>query len=255
MKTSLIIPCIPKDFNSNNLITTLNSIINATLLPNETIIVLSGCNQINKNNIETFNIKWSNKLENFKILMFQNIQSCGKNRNIGNMCANNEIIVHADADDIFHPQRLEIFKYFFENTDAMAINHLYIPFSKDFKNYDISNIKLAADSDTLYNHYFPKNKWCEFPKDEYYGSFLNMTTTDGHMAIRKEVLKNINHSDKNNFCDGEFLHKICFHYKKNIFLHACLSKYSNGDYWINRFPKENGERLKRSLDGEKESYI
>lgn len=250
-KISLIIPCIPRDFNSSNLTNTLNSIVNATLLPNETIIVLSGCNQINKDSIELFKKIWTNKLENFKILTYPNIQSCGKNRKIGNMNASNEIIVHADADDIFHPQRLEILHYFFEKTNAMVINHLYIPFSKEFHNYNISKIKLAANSETMYNHYFPKNKWTDFPKNEYYGSFLNMTTTDGHMAFRKEVLEKVNHSDKDNFCDGEFLHKVCYHYKKNIFLNACLSKYSKGDYWINRFPKENGERLKRSLDGEK----
>ena len=255
MKFSLIIPCIPRDFNSNNLTNTLNSIINATLLPDETIIVLSGINQINKNNIELFKKIWTNKLENFKILIYPNIQSCGKNRQIGNNEASNEIIVHADADDIFHPQRLEIFKYFFETTDVIAINHLYIPFSKGFHNYNISKIKLVADSKTLYNHYFSENKWKEFPKNEYYGSFLNLTTSDGHMAFRKEILEKVNHSDRDHFCDGEFLYKVCYHYKKNIFLHACLSKYSSFDHWLKRFPKENGERLRRSLDGEKESYI
>ena len=45
MKVSIVIPCIPKDFNSGDLDKSLCSIKKSTILPNETIIVLSGCNE------------------------------------------------------------------------------------------------------------------------------------------------------------------------------------------------------------------
>ena len=247
LKISLVIPCIPRDFNSNNLNNTLYSILISTILPDETIIVLSGTNDINIENIKCFYNKWNPKFKNFKLLKYPRIQSSGKNRNIGNNEAIYEVIIHADADDLYHPQRIEILKYFFENTDTMAINHLFIPLSYKFKNYNLRNIELACSKDKLYNYYFPDNKWKEFTKNEYYGSFLDMTTTDGHMAFRREVLNKVNLSDKNCLCESEFLHKICFYYKKSIFLKACLSKYSKGDDWITNFPEQMKVMLKRSI--------
>lgn len=255
MRTSLVIPCISAHFTKNGIYKTLDSIYEGTILPNEVIIVLCETKRISPKSIEMFKTYWEPKFDRLILLTFPNIQSCGKNRSIGNLQASNDIIINADADDIFHPQRIETFLYFFRTTNALAITHLYIPSSRTFKKYEISKIKLAADSNTLFKYYFPDNKWRNFPKKEYYPSFLNLTTNDGHMAFRREVLKKVNHTDQDANCDGLFLYKLLYHFKKNIVIHACLSKYSKGDYWIKRFPKMNTAKLERSLDGEKSYTI
>ena len=251
MKVSIVIPCIPKDFNSGDLDKSLCSIKKSTILPNENIVVLSGCNEILQENINKFQMKWSLLLNNFRILEYENIQTCGLNRKLGSLNASNEIIINADADDTFHPQRIEIFKYFFETTDAVAINHLYIPTFLKFDNYDIPSIKILAISDDIYTHYFPKNKWTQLSSAEYYGSYLNMTTHDGHMGFRRKILDEVVWDDINTGCDSFFLHKVCFHYKKNIFLHACLSKYTKADFFLkSKIKEEISRKLKRSLSNE-----
>src|SRR3990167_5690905 len=77
-----------------------------------------------------------------KILCFQGKQSAGKNRNIACSHAEGDILIAQDADDIPHPQRIEIIKYVFENYATEHLLHSYFVGEKPFSPYDVSDIKI-----------------------------------------------------------------------------------------------------------------
>jgi Glycosyltransferases, probably involved in cell wall biogenesis len=75
------------------------------------------------------------------------IQYAGENRNIGCRNATGDIFILQDADDIPHPQRIEIISYFFEHYPIDHLMHYYEMVNSHKKStnfsliHDIKNIR------------------------------------------------------------------------------------------------------------------
>ena len=135
---AIAIPCHSKHFRY--LTPLLESIEKQTLVPNEVIVVLCDSVNVSQKNINDMrNRKWKFR---FELVEIRNRSPAGANRYIGCKKATSEIVIFTDADDLIHPQRTEIIKYFFDITDAVHVGHSFT-FDTNFDKvvYDIPKIK------------------------------------------------------------------------------------------------------------------
>ena len=236
---SIVIPCINSHFTKEYFRPCLESIFNGTIIPNEIIIVVSPINK------DEFYIGWKkinkyNFYNNFKIIYISELLSCGKakQKGIELIHKKSEIVIFCDADDVYHRQRVEVILHFFKTYDIKAINHLFIPDTYRFDDYVIDRIPILSDSETIYNNYFPDKEFKPFcqQSEKYYGQYLNKTITDGHMAIKLPI--DVIFENKTVNCDSDFLYRLCYRYKKNLIIGACLSKYSRCLEWLKNDPNK-----------------
>lgn len=123
---SVIIPCVPK--HAPYLFSLLSYYATQTKIPEEVIISLSEVDSVGEGLLNRIvDYVWP-----FKVIMIRNKErtSAGKNRNLGSDAAREDILMFQDADDIPHPQRVEIVKYFFEHYDIYHLMHFYVPAKK-----------------------------------------------------------------------------------------------------------------------------
>ncbi len=121
LTTSVIIPCCGKHFYL--LPALLECYTKQTVLPDEIVVSLSdSIGAINDECIKLELQAWPFKL---KIVKAERRQSAGENRNIACANASGDILICQDADDIPHPQRVEIAKYWFENYRVDHLIHLW----------------------------------------------------------------------------------------------------------------------------------
>jgi len=246
---SIVIPCINYHFTKEYFRPCLDSIFNGTIIPNEIIIVVSFIKK------DEFNIRWNkinkyNFYNNFKIIYISQLLSCGEARQKGIELSykDSEIVIFCDADDVYHRQRIEVIIHFFKTYDIKVINHLFIPDTYSFDDYVIDKIPILSDSETIYNHYFPDKTFKPFcqQSEKYYGQYLNKTITDGHMAIKLPI--DMKFENKTVNCDSDFLYRLCYRYKKNLIIGACLSKYTKALEWLKNDPTKKIELYNSLLD-------
>lgn len=124
LTVSVVIPCVPKHVpHLRNLITLYAQ---QTIRPLEVIIALSEADKACPHVLRTIDgndIQWPFKVT---VLRSNTAMFAGTNRNRGVAHAQGDIIMFQDADDIPHPQRIEIVKYFFETHDIVHLLHFYI---------------------------------------------------------------------------------------------------------------------------------
>lgn len=138
MTTSVIIPCVARHFFW--LSGLLESYQNQTVRPDEIVISLSEVEKLSPSEID----KLENGLWDFKLKMIRNqgVIIDGDNRTIAMDNSTGEILIFSDADDIPHPQRVEITKYFFENYEVEHMLHGFSFYRKDMTLLDIPNINV-----------------------------------------------------------------------------------------------------------------
>jgi glycosyltransferase involved in cell wall biosynthesis len=122
LTVSVIIPCVPK--HAPYLFNLLSHYARQTEVPQEVIISISQIDLISKMLIDAItSTDWP-----FKLIIIRNARktSAGKNRNLGAEAAQGDILMFQDADDIPHPQRVEIIRYFFGMYDIYHLMHFYV---------------------------------------------------------------------------------------------------------------------------------
>ena len=132
LKTSLIIPCYVA--HSGVLYRLLQCYESQTVRPNEVIIAISSVNdwqniKIDERILTTF---WSFPL---RLLIDPHPYSASGNRNRASNLAQGDILIYQDADDLPHPRRIEVIKYFFEHFDITYLTHHYIFEKGSFPNF------------------------------------------------------------------------------------------------------------------------
>jgi glycosyltransferase involved in cell wall biosynthesis len=148
LSTSIVIPCHKKHIKFiPNLLSCYEE---QTLKPNEVIVSISEV----KSKIvflEEF-LKKNHFSFSVKILINQDKLLAGPNRNRGCSAASNDIIILQDADDLPHPQRVEVISYFFQKYDYDILIHQWGDSEKGFNNTcldkafsfdEISHVKTA----------------------------------------------------------------------------------------------------------------
>lgn len=193
MKTSLLIPAIPGHFDY--LPTILKCYLEGTVKPDEVIISLSESHLIAPERISSLTDYFSARFDNFIILQHSSQLWHGPNRQKAGEASSHEILIYQDADDIPHPQRIEIIKYFFNKYDICHLNHCWIPYDKNFeKIYDYEQI-YTIKSDKLYKCYFPSDHFKDCTNiTRAYGENFPMNNAGVHsgaISIRREVLDKV----------------------------------------------------------------
>jgi glycosyltransferase involved in cell wall biosynthesis len=122
LRASVVIPC--HSVHALFLQEVLGNLERQTVLPWEVVIALSDLNHVSPCVL--------NKLESscwpfpVTLITSQKLLYAGQNRNLACSYAQGDIIICQDADDVPHPQRIEIVRYFFENSDADLLVHTFM---------------------------------------------------------------------------------------------------------------------------------
>lgn len=140
LTTTVMIPCVARHFK--HLHELLNLYANQTEIPNEIVISLSDVETLNEEDVLALeNAPWPFSV---KIIKHIGKKSAGENRNIAAKNASGDILICQDADDIPHPQRIEIVKYIFENYEVDHLLHPWIENNVPFETYEKEKIKVTT---------------------------------------------------------------------------------------------------------------
>lgn len=206
LKTSVIVPCCAQ--HAQHLSTLLELLEKQTELPEEVVISLSGITSIEKifiNNITSRDWLFPVKL----ILTDQNMYA-GQNRNRACKHADGEILITQDADDIPHPQRIEIIKYLFKKYRIDHLMHMWT----------MAKPKSSVVF-TKYNDF--RNLPFFYPKT--YDDIRGNRMTNGNIALSKRVFKEMQWSDMPRGQDTDFNKNVYMRFRKRLALRLPLLAY------------------------------
>ena len=128
---SLIIPCAAQHFI--HLEPLLDLVANQTRIPNEVIVALSETKRLEKGAIDALEAK--HFPYSLRLLRSEEKRSAGYNRNRACDVARGSVIITQDADDLLHPQKIEIVAYLFEKYPIDYLLHTYVFESDGFPLY------------------------------------------------------------------------------------------------------------------------
>lgn len=205
LKTSIIIPCHNAHFT--HIPDLLKTLQNQTVIPDEVVISLSNYTDQLENEIyKVENIDWG-----FRLVILRNPmrQTAGQNRNQACLASSGDLLICQDADDIPHPQRIEIIKYLFEMYKVDHLLHLWSS-SSVFRMHEIYS---TVNSCSYYYTY----------------DSLPSYLTNGTPSMLREVFDKIQWQDSNAGEDVSFnrsvynmsLYKVCIRevlycYRQNL---------------------------------------
>ena len=183
-----------------------------TVKPDEVLVITSG--------ISSGPIVWDSNKPNLTIKTFEYRMLPGGARNQGGRFAKGDVVCFCDVDDPIHPQKCEVIKRVFGNSDVDALLHNYNMDTHEFSKIDdIENIEI--EKVTKFD-----SRWEEVQKSTppidggYYcidGDLPRTTVTidsgrpatHGHLSVRKEVLSEIKYIENMRIGeDGEFCQSI-----------------------------------------------
>ena len=208
LTTSLIIPCCSK--HAKHLYELLKMYERQTELPDEAVIALSSSAEVDTSILDTL----TNELWRFPItlLLSKERYFAGENRNRASHSASGNLLVFQDADDIPHPQRIEIIKYFFKKYQIKHLIHEWI----DFKSWSNANFEPYTDFEKI-PFFYPKNYQEILNNGGYY--------TNGNIAILKTVLKTVSWPDNRKGQDAIFNKTVYEYFSSRIAINIPLLVY------------------------------
>lgn len=168
-KISVIVPCAGQHFKL--LAPLLERYRQQVCLPDEIVISLSSIEHLQKEEIDALEKgPWPFDL---KIYRFTGKQSPGLNRNIAVSHTIGDVIISQDADDLPHPQRVEIVKFIFENYIVDHLMHKWVAENSPLVPYDKAQVQIYR-----FDAY-----------DDIYKSPLGERLHNGNNAFSREVSK------------------------------------------------------------------
>jgi len=178
MTTSVIIPCHYK--HARFLSQIIKEYSSGTVLPDEIVISLSNADKVPQ---EMINAIKGNDCP-FAVVLLTSDQplSAGANRNKAAKIAKGDILIGHDADDLPHPQRIEIIKYFFEN-------------------YELDHLMHGWSEATAQISYYTFDQLAWFESPAYTNQLGGGIYCNGPIAITKQVFNSIQWTEK--FIIGE----------------------------------------------------
>ncbi|MDE3046550.1 MAG: glycosyltransferase [Verrucomicrobiota bacterium] len=178
IKTSVIVPCHADHVHFlDNLFTCF---ANQTIPPDEIVVSVS----------EAFKIASFADLEQktwpfaLKILKHKQAYLPGRNRNEACAVAKGDVFICQDADDLPHPQRVEIIKYLFENFRLEHLIHLWIYSYQQFHPCRIEDLEsqcVSFRSFDLIDVPFVHNGSCSFVRSVF--EKVHWTARDIHEDV------------------------------------------------------------------------
>ena len=207
IKTSIIVPCHPA--HAPYLYNLLKCYEKQTVLPTEVVISLSEADRVDNDLIKRLQEKkWA-----FPVKLILNEQKlyAGENRNKACESAIGDVFICQDADDIPHPQRVEVIRYLFQKYDIDHLMHQFIKITsfqatvKSFNDYN--------DLDSM-PFFYRKDLKVKVPD-----------LTNGNVAISRNVFKQIQWSHRPRAQDVVFCKSVYQQFSNCIVLPRVLIGY------------------------------
>lgn len=148
IRTSVIVPCAAK--HAALLPSLLDELDRQTVHPDEVVIAISGTRSA-----PTFN----RRAYRVHTLIDTGIAFAGRNRNRASDAAIGDVLIYQDADDVPHPQRIEIAKVLFGQFFVEHLIHTYVTSSASPA---WRTQRFGADAAVKYAHYEPYSYTYEF---------------------------------------------------------------------------------------------
>jgi hypothetical protein len=202
MKKTLLIPCVYKHISN---LPNLKSILDiSSVKPDEVLIDISSCPA----GFKPYYLEelFSSDDYYFSCCITDEVRDAGKNRNNLAERSTGELLIFQDADDFFHPQRIELVEKSFLQQEVVHLVHSY-HFNK-FAFEELKFNKLQFNFDNLkplhpyYEQIFNTSKSSD---NMSYGSFEKTVNSDpykycihnGAVSIKREVHKTVKWKTKN----------------------------------------------------------
>lgn len=150
---SVVIPCYNAE---KTIVRALDSIVNQTLLPLEVIIVDDKSTDSSCDVIKNYAKEQEHRLK-IKLIELDKNSGPAKARNIGWDNAYGDYIAFLDADDSWHPQKIELqYGYMQEHPDVALSGHLYevVNAQPEPKSQKIDNVEVITKSKLLIRNRF-----------------------------------------------------------------------------------------------------
>jgi hypothetical protein len=150
LKTSVIIPCYSKHFLM--ITDLLEQLENQTVLPDEVVICLTKHQvaDIPKSAFERVESRrWPFGLK--IVYADKGYPGAARNEACGN--SSGDLLICQDADDIPHPQRIEIVKHLFENFEIDLLVHRWIPPKSTFSSYTLEESESRLSSYSMIDEF------------------------------------------------------------------------------------------------------
>ena len=236
MKTSVFIPCTQKHIKYISGL--VSEYQHGTVKPDEIVVFVSG----NGRSYEVF------KNTHYEKHVAGNVLA-GPARQTAKQLCSGDIILYQDADDLPHPQRVEIVKHLFETMDIMHMTHSYA-FMRELPSWADGKIHYTAatmpktieykeisiiDGKKIFEMYFPGGRITDCSTAACsWGSTDNIQHA-GACCIRREVLNVVTWKKNNALAlapmnkdkaeDYEFCMECAFRFKKSAMISAVLYQY------------------------------
>lgn len=207
MSASVIVPCSAQHF------VWLSGLLEAyqqqTMIPEEVVVSLSEVERLPQDQITLL----EKGLWDFKLRIIRNIGkvSEGRNRTIAMNNATGDILIFNDADDLPHPQRVEIVKFVFENYEVEHLLHSY-----SFARKDITPIAVKDIQPLQFNG---------FDAISHYAYASKVPITTGSPCFLKKVGNAIKWEGRADVAHARQVYKL---FKNNVVLNLNLILYRNG---------------------------
>jgi len=221
----------------------------SSVIPEEVIIHISSCpeNFDYKKILEPF----TNKKYSFRYEITKDFRNAGMNRNNLGEHSSGELLIYQDADDFFHPKRIEFIEKSFYEEDIMHLAHSYYFNNVSLEQTPFENKEF--DFRRLYSleHYYDiifKNGLKDYKNFQCYGNFesqksiscnIDYMNCNGAISIKKDVLKKVKWKHKKESIniaeDQDFNFECFFYFNKSYTLieklyYYNLSNRTNGGF-------------------------
>jgi hypothetical protein len=212
MKIGVAIPCY--NGHINQLYVLLDSIEKQTILPDKVVVSTSSTKEFKNNNIYSFPLE---------IIAVEEKNNAAKNRNRAvSLLTDMDFISFIDADDVMHPQRIEMLLKVFKEHDSDIILHNYFdnncPTNEIFKNMEYTEINVRINS--LRQHWSGCIEHCNYFDEGIHHS---------QVSVKNDILKNIKFPEEVEFNRREdciFCHRVfSLPNIKNAYIANKLSHY------------------------------
>jgi glycosyltransferase involved in cell wall biosynthesis len=208
MRTSVIIPCIAK--HQHHLPDLVRRLENQTVRPDEIVIAISNTTDDTMPLLRSI-------ASPIPIALCVSAKECfaGENRQRGSEFAIHELLIYQDADDLPHPQRIEITKYFFQNYSVLHLNGLWQKTTR-FYQYNIPRIPFVDTNEILSHRYEHGRPYCHW---------THAPIHCGNVAIHADVTHMLPWGDDRKGQDHKFCLDVLYGLKQSMILLAPLVCY------------------------------
>lgn len=207
MKTTIIIPCHYRHFQ--HVYDLLVHYENQSVLPDEVVISLSESQNVPRDQIErVMNEPWA-----FSVTILESSEklTASQNRNLASLNSTGDLLICQDADDLPHPQRVEIIHTIFEQFEVEHLLHYWIRPQEAFSFYK---------SEAFENF----STYCK----TYRQAKLLGGITNGNNAYTREVFNRIQWPEQNGIGeDVSFNNAVYKSFKYKVVVKAPLLMYRN----------------------------